>query len=267
MCADKSPEPRDAWSRIEAVLTWLGGGHSAELGERHERSAYAIGGVVVLLGAVLAWIVAALAVAGSTAWPAPAVVASTAVFGVLIGAVTRATASGPTRGASAIAGRGAVAVAVGIIVGELAALVVFSGSIDRVLDEQAARAAASAPAVTAASADLDRIRDSRTVLDHAVEQARTHRDQALVVARCESNPTPACPATRITGVPGVGPETRTANELLADAQRELDNALAARDRRAPELDAEIADAAQALTRAREIAVADTEVTSLRAGWP
>ncbi|WP_038853006.1 DUF4407 domain-containing protein, partial [Mycobacterium avium] len=74
-------------------------------------------------------------------------------------------------------------------------------------------------------------------LDGAVAQARDRQDRALVVARCEYHPTPGCPQTRITGVPGPGPETRTANELLADAQRELDEALAARDSRAPELDA------------------------------
>jgi len=37
-----------------------GGGHSRELGERHERSTHAVAGVVVVLGAVLAWVVAGL---------------------------------------------------------------------------------------------------------------------------------------------------------------------------------------------------------------
>lgn len=39
-------------SRIEAVFTWLGGGHLRELGERHERSTHSVAGVVVLLGAM-----------------------------------------------------------------------------------------------------------------------------------------------------------------------------------------------------------------------
>lgn len=265
MCAQRFPEPRSARSRIEAVLTWLGGGDWRELAERHERSSHAIAGVVVLLDAALAWLVATLALAGSTHWPMPAILAVTLVFGLLVGAVTRAIASGPTRGRPGIVGRGAVAVAVGVIVGELAALVVFSGSIDRRIDEQAARNAGSAPAVVAASADLDHTRAARAALDDAVEQARGRRDEALVIARCEYNPTPACPQTRITGVPGVGPETRTANELLADAQRELDNALAARDREAPGLDAKIAGDEQALGQARQTAIPGAD-RGLGARW-
>lgn len=265
MCAHKFPEPRSAGSRIEAVLTWLGGGHWRELGERHERSAHAITGVVVLLDAALAWLVATLAVAGSTRWPVPAVLPLTLVFGLLVGAVTRAIASSPTRGWPGVVGRGAVAVVVGVVVGEFAALVLFSGTIDRGLDEQAARNAGSTPAVAQASADLDRTRDARTTLDDGIEHARAHRDEALVVARCEYNPTPACPQTRITGVPGVGPETRTANELLAGAQRELDNALAARALRAPELDSEISGGEQALAQARATAIAEAD-RGLGARW-
>ncbi len=71
------------------------------------------------------------------------------------------------------------------------------------------------------------------------------RDEALVVARCEYNPSPACPQTHITGMPGAGPENRTANDFLADATRQLDTATAERDRRAPALDAEIAADGQA----------------------
>lgn len=62
MCAHEFTEPRSAVSGIESVLTWLGGGHWHELGERHERSTHAITGAVVALGAVLAWLVAAVAV-------------------------------------------------------------------------------------------------------------------------------------------------------------------------------------------------------------
>ena len=132
----------------------------------------------------------------------------------------------------------------------------FSGSIDHRLDELVLRNADSTPAVAQASASLQQTRDARNALDNAVEQAREHQDKALIVARCEYNPTPGCPQTRITGVPGAGPETRTANELLADAQHELDNALAARDRQAPELDAKISREEQALTLARQGVVAD-----------
>ena len=256
MNAHEVTESRSAASPIAGPLTWLGGGHWRELTERHERSTHAVAGAVLLLGAVLAWLVAGLAVSESTRWSVLAIVPLALVFGLLVGAVTRATASGPGLGWRGIAGRACVAIAVGVVVGELAALVVFSGSIEHRLDERAQRDADASPAVAQASASLQQTRDARTALDNGVAQARLHQDQALVVARCEYNPTPACPQTRITGVPGPGPETRTANELLADAQHELDNALAARDRQGPELDAKVSHAQQALTETRRSVVAD-----------
>ena len=136
-------------NRIEALFTWLGGGEWHELGERHERSTHALAGGVVVLGAALAWLVAALAVASSTDWPTAAVIPLTSVFGLLVGAVSRAISSGPARGRSGVVGRSAVGIAVGVVVGELAAVVLFSGTIDRLLDEQAAVRADGAPAVTA----------------------------------------------------------------------------------------------------------------------
>lgn len=256
MSAHEVTESRSATSPVGGPLTWLGGGHWRELAEGHERSTHAVAGAVVLFGAVLAWLVGSLAVSESARWPVLAILPLTLVFGLLVGAVTRGTASGPDRGWSGIAGRAAVAIAVGVVVGELAALVVFSASIEHRLGERALRNADSSPAVSQTSASLRQTRDARTALDNAVEQARLHQDQALVVARCEYNPTPACPQTRITGVPGAGPETRTANQLLADAQHELDNALAARDRQAPELDAKASREEQALTEVRQSVVAN-----------
>ncbi|ORW91018.1 hypothetical protein AWB92_19385 [Mycobacterium sp. IEC1808] len=259
MCAQEATASRSFKSRIQGPLTWLGGGHRRELGESHERQAQAeeaLAGAVVLLAAALAWLVAGLALRESTRWPTLAVVALTLVFGLLVGAVTRGTAGGPRRGWLGVVARGAVAIAVGVVVGELASLVIFASSIDHRLDERALRDADSAPAVVRASASLQQTRDARAGLERAVAQARERQDQALVVARCEYNPTPPCPQTRITGVPGAGPETRTANELLADAQHELDNALATRDRQAPELDAQISREEQTLTRARQDVAAD-----------
>ncbi len=256
MRADELPDQRPSISRFAGPLTWLGGGHWRELGERHERSMHAVSGAVVALGAALAWVVAALALHSAVPTvPLWAVVALTLLFGLLVGAVTRAIAGGPDRGRGAVAGRAAVAVAVGVVVGELAAMVVFSGAIDQRLTERAARAADSAPAVTQASSSLQQARAARSALDTTVEQARAHLDQALVVARCEYHPTPGCPQTRITGIPGQGPETRSSNELLAEAQRELDSALAARDRQAPELDARVARDEQAVGQARRAVLA------------
>jgi hypothetical protein len=220
--------------------------------------------VLVLINAALAWLVATIAIAESTDWPVWAILPLTLMFSLLVGILTRALANGPTRGWSVV-GRGAVAILVGAVVGELAAIVLFSGSIDRRIDTQAARSADSMPAVTPVSADLGRMRAARSALDASVDQARVRRDEALVVARCEYNPTPACPQTRITGVPGPGPETQTANELLANTQRELDNAIAARDRQAAGLDSEIAGAEQTLAQARQASIATAD-RGLGARW-
>ncbi len=150
------------------------------------------------------------------------------------------------------------AIVMGVVVGELVAMLVFAGATDRRLGEQAARTADAAPAVVAASADLSRTQQARPALDTAVVAASRQRDEALVVARCEFNPSPTCPQTRITGVPGSGPENRTANGFLADTQQQLDEAVAERDRLAPSLDATIADQQQKLTQARDAAAASAD---------
>ena len=150
------------------------------------------------------------------------------------------------------------AVVMGVVVGELVAMLIFAGSSDRRLDEQAARSADAAPAVVAASADLERTRQSRTALDDAVVDASRQRDAALVVARCEFNPSSACPQTHITGVPGAGPEHRTADEFLADTQGQLDKAVVERDRLAPSLDATVANDEQKLAQARDAAIASAD---------
>jgi hypothetical protein len=252
-------------NRIAQSLTWLGGGEWHELGERHERSTHVIAGVVVLLTAALTWLVSALAVTGATHGPLALTVSLTFASGLLIGAIARAIASGPARGWSAVAGRAVVAVVIGAVVGELAAVVLFSGSIDRILDERAVRNADATPAVAQASAELDRTRQARTALDATVEGAGRERDEALVVARCEYNPSPACPQTHITGVPGTGPETRTAKDFLADTQRQLDNAVSRRDRMAPGFDSEIAAREQMLQHARDAATTDVD-HGLGARW-
>jgi hypothetical protein len=230
-------------SPINALLTRVVGG---------ERRA------LVILNAAVAWLICTLAVLQATQWPALAIMPFTLVFGLLVGAITRGVASGPIRGLRAIVGRGLVAAALGMVVGEFAALAVFSGSIDRQLELQAARSADSAPAVVQASASLSQLRNTRVSLDKAVDTARIRRDETLVVARCEYHPSPGCPQTRITGVPGSGPETRTANELLADSQRELDTAIAARDRQAGELNKKIDDGERALTQARQSVTASAD---------
>ncbi|KUH67862.1 hypothetical protein AU184_22820 [Mycolicibacterium novocastrense] len=264
MGVHRNSEAGTGASPTASGLIWLSGGEPRDVSARHELSTLVSAGVVVLVTALLAWLVAASALAQSTSWPLATVIAVTSVFGLLIGALSRAIAARPVRG-SGVAGRAAVAVAVGLVIGELAAVVVFSGSVDRLLDERAARAADSSPAVAQAAADVDRSRAARSELDAAVERAVQRRQDALVVARCEFNPRPECPQTVITGVPGAGPENRTANDFLADAQGSLDAALADRDLRAPALDAQIADAEQALAQARQAATTDAD-RGLGAQW-
>jgi hypothetical protein len=263
MCAYHVTAPQASGSPAQAWLTWVGGGERRELHERHERSAHAVAGVVVLATVALAWLVTTLAVMQATRLSVLAISPFTLVFALLVGAISRTTATGTTRAAK----RGAVAVGLVLcaVAGEFASLAILSGPIDRQLQQQAIGNAASAPAVVQASSGLQRTRDTRVALDHTVDVARTHRDEALVVARCEYHPTPACPQTRITGVPGSGPETRTANEILADSQRELDEAFAARDSRAPDLDAHIIDDERLLSATREGAFADAD-HGLGARW-
>lgn len=205
-----------------------------------------------LIGAVAA-LVSGLALAGSTTWPPTAVIAAAVMFGAVFWAVMWAVTQGAV---TAFGARMAVAVAAGLLLGELAAVAVFSGQIDEVLT------ARDSPAAATATAALDQARAERTGLDDAVAQANRNRDEALIVARCEVNPSAACPQIRITGVPGSGPEARTADAFLDDAQRRLDAAVADRDGRAPVLDDEVRIREQALAQARQ----DTLTGGLGVRW-
>jgi len=248
-----------------AAVTWLGGAEWSELDERHHRSTGMVAGVVVLVTATLTALVTTAVLEEAARWPTLAALAVAVVFGVFVAAVSRGIASGPKRGWSGVLARVVVAMICGAVVGEIAAMAIFAGSISTRLDEHAARDADSTPVVVAASEDLNRIRAARTALDDAVTDASRRRDDALVVARCEFNPSPACPQTHITGLPGAGPENRTANSFLMDTQRQLDTAVAERDGRAPELDGQIAMQEQVLAHARDAAIAQSD-RGLGARW-
>ncbi|MGV9869234.1 DUF4407 domain-containing protein [Rhodococcus koreensis] len=257
MSADRTPhEPRTADSPIGDSLLWLGGGHANDYAEPGERPTYQVAGLIVLVNGLLAWLVTTVALAAATSWPVLALLPCTVIVGLLVGALARTLAAGRPVRWSGLVGRAAVALFLGAVLGELACVGLLAGSIDRVLEDRAA----AVPEVVHSAQTLDGLRDQRAGLDESVRQARSRRDEALVVARCEFNPSPACPPDKITGVPGAGPETRTANELLAGSQQELDDALATRDRDAPGLDTEIARAADGLTAARAAA------PSLGARW-
>lgn len=205
-----------------------------------------------LIGVVAA-LVSGLALSSATTWPPMAVIAAALAFGAVFWVVVWAV----TQGAMiAFGARLAVAVGAGLLLGELAAVAVFGGQIDDVLT------ARDSPAAATATAALDQARAERAGLDEAVAQANRNRDEALIVARCEVNPSAACPQIRITGVPGSGPEARTADAFLDDTQRRLDAAVADRDARAAVLDDEMRLREQALAQARQ----DTLTGGLGVRW-
>ncbi|WP_433523755.1 DUF4407 domain-containing protein [Nocardia pseudovaccinii] len=254
---------------VTGLFTWLGGGVGRERGGTeldypHERADYAVSGAVVLLFAAVAGIVGTVALATADAMPLFAIVFVALVVALLAGAVARALATarpagGPDR--RGLAGRIAVAVLAGVLVAELASTVLFGGTIDRLLDEKAQRAVDSAPAVVTARIELNRAKGDRAALDQAITKAQADIDHALVIARCEYNPTPECPQTRITGVPGRGPESQTANAMLDDARKQL---AAAQDRVAG-LDQRITKDQKALDTGGSAAFADAD-RGLGARW-
>ena len=253
-----TPASRQVPKSPTGMLTWLGGAEAGRpeprAGSAHEGSAYAVTGTIVLLFAVISGVVVTLA---GTAADRPGVIAVLAgiVAALVVGAVSRALATAPlTRRTEGHAraerfGRITVAVITGVIVAELASTVLLGGSVDRTLDDRARRDAESAASVVTARNELDRVTAERGVLGQTIARAQTDMDQALIVARCEYNPTPQCPQTKITGVPGSGPETRTAESMLADARGRLDTAQA----RVQPLDEQITTRQTALDQARTAA--------------
>jgi hypothetical protein len=138
-------------NRIAAAATWLGGGEYPELNERHHRSTGMVAGIVVLVTVALATLVVTAALVEATGWHPIAVLPVAVIVGVLVGAISRAIASGPKPGWSGVLTRAVVAIVTGAVVGELAAMAIFAGSIDARLEERAARDADSVPAVMSAS--------------------------------------------------------------------------------------------------------------------
>ncbi|WP_216892092.1 DUF4407 domain-containing protein [Nocardia alni] len=235
-------------------LTWLGGAGSGII-DRHERAAYATTGAVVLVfAAICGAVVAAAAVQGH--WPWFAVVLALIIALALAGALARTLATAPLpsgrrpRFGDAPIARIAMAGLAGVVVAELATTVLLGGAVDRRLDDSARLDAESATPVVAARTTLDQARADRGALDHAIAQARSDIGQALIVARCEYHPGPQCPQNEITGVPGVGPETRTDNSMLDDARTRL----AAAQARVQSLEDRVTRDQQALDSARATAV-------------
>ncbi|MBA4857959.1 DUF4407 domain-containing protein [Nocardia farcinica] len=224
---------------VTGAFTWLGGARPGAVDEPHECASYLLtGAAVALFALVTGGIVTA---AAARAWPLAAAIAVGAVLAAAALLVGRALATprvGPMPDRFGVAGRATAAVLIGVLVAEAATTLLFTAGVDRVLDEKAHAAAESAPAVRAARAGYERVVADRAALDRTIAEAKAETDRALVTARCEYNPAPQCPPTRITGVPGDGPEHRTAQEMLAEARARL----AAAEARVPGLDARVAEA-------------------------
>lgn len=257
---------------VADMFLWLGGGSRRDVDEHTERAAYQTAGLFVVLNAVVAGSVVWF-VAGQSGVHGPGGVAFGLASGALIGALGRMLAIAPvqlgvTRGRLVVGelARALVAALIGVALGEMAALAVFAGSLDRELLVQR-DVAGVAVSQGEPAGGLTGLLADRAALDAEVTAAAGRRDQALVVARCEYRPGPGCPAIRITGDPGRGPATAQADAALATAQHDLDAVGARRDQLAPALDRAIVVARARLTgdavRARELAGADT---GLDARW-
>ncbi|WP_406268537.1 DUF4407 domain-containing protein [Nocardia sp. NBC_00881] len=249
---------------VTGLFTWLGGGLSSEITDRHERAGYVVTGAVVLFFAAVSSAVTALALASTETWSLWAVLPAALGVAALAGAVARTLATarpsgGPDR--LGLTARTMIALVAGGLIAEVAAVVLFGATVDRLLDEKAQRSVDSAPLVIAARIELDRAKADRTALDQSITNTQADIDRALVIARCEYNPTAECPQTRITGVPGRGPEAQTANNMLDDARKQL----AAAQGRLDAVDRRVADDANAVASARTAAF-DGADRGLGARW-
>ncbi|MEV4157531.1 DUF4407 domain-containing protein [Nocardia salmonicida] len=258
---------------MTGLLTWLGGGLAsprrrdpetgADLALSHEQGRYLVTGAAVLSFALIAGLVSLCALLAADVGVLGAVLFALVVAGA-VGALGRALATtrpGADDDRFGVAARIGVGVLAGAFVAELAATVLLGGTVDRELDMRAQAGAESAPAVVAARTTFDLATADRAALDLSIAKSQADIDRALVIARCEYNPTPECPRTRITGVPGRGPETQTANDMLDDARKQLATAQG----RVEGLDQRVRTESAALAAARTSAIAEGD-RGLGARW-
>ncbi|WKG09655.1 DUF4407 domain-containing protein [Nocardia sp. PE-7] len=258
---------------MTGLLTWLGGGLAsprrrdpetgADLALSHEQGRYLVTGAAVSSFALIAGLVALCALLAADVGVLGAVLFALVVAGA-VGALGRALATtrpGADDDRFGVAARIGVGVLAGVFVAELAATVLLGGTVDRELDVRAQAGAESAPAVVAARTTFDLATADRAALDLSIAKSQADIDRALVIARCEYNPTPECPRTRITGVPGRGPETQTANDMLDDARKQLATAQG----RVEGLDQRVRTESATLAAARTSAIAEAD-RGLGARW-
>ncbi|MEV4209466.1 DUF4407 domain-containing protein [Nocardia salmonicida] len=258
---------------MTGLLTWLGGGLAsprrrdpetgADLAFSHEQGRYLVTGAAVSSFALIAGLVTLCALLAADVGVVGAVLFALVVAGA-VGALGRALATtrpGADDDRFGVAARIGVGVLAGVFVAELAATVLLGGTVDRELDVRAQAGAENAPAVVAARTTFDLATADRAALDLSIAKSQADIDRALVIARCEYNPTPECPRTRITGVPGRGPETQTANDMLDDARKQLATAQG----RVEGLDQRVRTESATLAAARTSAIAEGD-RGLGARW-
>ncbi|WP_328711530.1 DUF4407 domain-containing protein [Nocardia salmonicida] len=258
---------------MTGLLTWLGGGLAsprrrdpetgADLAFSHEQGRYLVTGAAVSSFALIAGLVALCALLAADVGVVGAVLFALVVAGAA-GALGRALATtrpGADDDRFGVTARIGVGVLAGVFVAELAATVLLGGTVDRELDVRAQAGAENAPAVVAARTTFDLATADRAALDLSIAKSQADIDRALVIARCEYNPTPECPRTRITGVPGRGPETQTANDMLDDARKQLATAQG----RVEGLDQRVRTESATLAAARTSAIAEGD-RGLGARW-
>jgi hypothetical protein len=207
---------------VTSFLSWLGGGSPREITDPADAAGYRTAGFLVALNVLLTWAVLGAVIGGTVAGWVVTVAAGLSVGGLGRALASSAADAHPARRALREVGGGLVAVLVGLVLGELAALAVLVGS--------------------PVGQPVNALLAQRAGLDRAVADAAARRDQALVIARCEYHPGPGCPTNEITGVPGAGPQARQADAALAAEERNLAAARDRRDAEAPLLDARIGQA-------------------------
>ncbi|GAA5115001.1 DUF4407 domain-containing protein [Haloechinothrix salitolerans] len=256
MSSVASAETSEPITRAGRLMVWFGGGHWRDLADRDERATYQLAGFLVLLNALMAWGVATAATLSVSSVHPLLAAAFTLPLGLLVGAFGRVLASRLTRtrrfGLGDVVG-GLVAVLIGLVVGELAALALFAGPVDRALNDKVDQARADV-ATSEPAQRLERLQQERRELDTDVNAAIAQRNSARAVARCEVDPGPGCPTDQITGDPGLADEAREAQAALAAAERDLARARAERNQDAPGFDRDIAELREQLAADRERAV-------------
>jgi hypothetical protein len=220
------------------LMAWFGGGHWRDVSDRHERSSYQIAGLFVLLNAFIAWGVATFAGVGVSGTAFTDVLPFTVPWGIFVGAFDRSIAgfippygAGILRIRRVLAARVAMAIVLGVIVGELANLWFFARPIDHqmLLDIQRNTQIAQSGVVDSQGV-LDGLIREQTSLNSAVDSANTTFQNANKAYICELKPQADCPRDGTsTGVAGDGPETRRRKADLDAASAALDNARADRN--------------------------------------